>query len=78
MLRSPLSSRPTIYIYEHTPGGVGYSQKLYSIHRDLLMAAKQLIESCLCAAGCPSCVGPVMEVGEHGKSSAIELLKAGI
>jgi DEAD/DEAH box helicase domain-containing protein len=78
MLRSPHSSRPTIYIYEQSPGGVGYSQKLYGIHRALLIAAKQLIESCLCAAGCPSCVGPVMEVGEHGKSSAIKLLKAGI
>ena len=78
MLRSPLTSRPTIYIYEHTPGGVGYSQKLYGIHRDLLIAARQLIESCTCTTGCPSCVGPVMEVGEHGKSGAIELLKTGI
>jgi DEAD/DEAH box helicase domain-containing protein len=78
MLRSPYSSRPTIYIYEQSPGGVGYSQKLYHLHRDLLIAAKQLIESCPCTTGCPSCVGPVMEVGEHGKSGAIELLKAGM
>ncbi|MBN1782480.1 DEAD/DEAH box helicase [bacterium] len=78
MLRSPFSSRPTIYIYEHTPGGVGYSRKLFGIHADLLEAAGQLIRSCHCSNGCPSCVGPVMEVGERGKESALRLLESGL
>ncbi len=78
MLRSPFSSKPTIYIYEHTPGGVGYSRKLFGIHDDLLRAARDLIQSCGCSTGCPSCVGPVLEVGEQGKESAVTLLEFGL
>jgi DEAD/DEAH box helicase domain-containing protein len=74
MLRAPFSGAPTIYIYEHTPGGVGYSKKLFSLHDSVLKAALDLIRSCPCASGCPSCVGPVMEVGDKGKESAIKLL----
>jgi DEAD/DEAH box helicase domain-containing protein len=78
MLRSPFSSKPTIYIYEHTPGGVGYSKKIYELHVELLKAARELIRTCGCAAGCPSCVGPVLEVGEKGKDSALKLLEWGL
>lgn len=75
MLRSPFSQKPAIYIYEHTPGGVGYSRKIFSLHSQLLLAAKELITGCGCATGCPSCVGPVLEVGEKGKESALRLLR---
>ncbi len=78
MLQSPFSARPTIYIYEHTPGGVGYSKKIFSLHDELLKAAKELIHSCGCQSGCPSCVGPVLEVGEKGKESALKLLTLGL
>ncbi|MFO7890301.1 MAG: DEAD/DEAH box helicase [bacterium] len=74
MLRAPLSQKPTIFIYESTPGGVGYSKKLFSIHQDLLDAARELIISCSCKGGCPSCVGPVLEVGESGKECASKIL----
>ena len=30
---------------------------------------------CGCRQGCPSCVGPVGEIGEDGKATAIYLLK---
>ena len=78
MLRSPYSQKPTIYIYEHTPGGVGYSRKIHALHSQLLLAAKEVIESCACTNGCPSCVGPVLEVGEKGKASALRLLNHGL
>jgi DEAD/DEAH box helicase domain-containing protein len=78
MLKSPFSSKPTIYIYEHTPGGVGYSQKIFRLHLELLRAARDLIRSCSCRTGCPSCVGPVLEVGEKGKESAIKLVELGL
>ncbi|HEX9934633.1 MAG TPA: DUF1998 domain-containing protein, partial [bacterium] len=78
MLRAPFSSKPTVYIYEHTPGGVGYSKKIFSLHTQILEAAGNLIRSCGCASGCPSCVGPVLEVGEKGKDSALRLLEAGL
>jgi DEAD/DEAH box helicase domain-containing protein len=74
MLRSPFSNYPTIYIYENMPAGVGYSRKIFSLHRELLRAALELISHCPCENGCPSCVGPVLEVGETGKQSGIALL----
>ena len=78
MLRAPFSSKPTVYVYEHTPGGVGYSRKIFGLHPQILAAARDLIRSCGCASGCPSCVGPVLEVGEKGKESALKLLEVGL
>lgn len=78
MRRSPFADKPTVYIYEHIPGGVGYGRKLYQNHGLILSAARDLIRSCHCASGCPSCVGPTLEVGEKGKESALRLLEWGL
>ena len=75
MVRSPFSQKPTIYIYDNHPGGVGFSRKIFFLHDDLRAAAKGLILGCKCEYGCPSCVGPELEVGEGGKEGAIRLLE---
>ena len=41
----------------------------------LLSRALQVAEDCPCEYGCPSCAGPVGEIGEDGKRTAIRLLK---
>ncbi|MCX6826094.1 MAG: DEAD/DEAH box helicase [candidate division Zixibacteria bacterium] len=74
-VRSPFSELPTIYIYENIPEGVGYSEKLFNISDDLLRACLEQAEHCPCQGGCPSCVGPEMEVGEQGKEGTGRLLK---
>jgi len=74
-VRSPFTELPTIYIYENIPDGVGYSEKLFNISEDLFRASLEQVENCPCHGGCPSCVGPEMEVGEHGKSGTVKLLK---
>jgi DEAD/DEAH box helicase domain-containing protein len=58
---------PTIFIFDSYPGGIGFSELLFSEHANLLAAAKSLIEKCPCAFGCPSCVGPTLEVGKSAK-----------
>lgn len=58
---------PTIFIFDSYPGGIGFSELLYREHENLLAAAKSLIEKCPCAYGCPSCVGPTLEVGKSAK-----------
>ncbi len=81
MVRAPFNQRPTIYIYDNYPGGVGFSQKLFRLHDSLLEVAAELISRCGCESGCPSCVGPSLDVGEMGKSSAmklIEIARAGV
>ncbi len=74
-VRAPFTELPTIYIYENIPDGVGYSQKIFNIFHDLIYACLKQLDSCPCPGGCPSCVGPEMEVGEHGKNGTLKLLQ---
>lgn len=74
-VRAPLWQRPTVFVWERYPGGVGFSKKLFHIYGDVAHAAIDLISKCGCANGCPSCVGPLEEVGEHGKRTALLLLQ---
>ncbi len=78
MLKSPFHRQATLFIYDGYPGGVGFSEKLYEIHDQLLRAGRELIQNCPCEAGCPSCVGPVLEVGELGKQSTLKILEIGL
>ena len=71
--RTPDKSPPTVYLYDNVPGGVGFSQRLYSLHEELLLAAFEAVDSCACDSGCPSCIGPVSEWGE-GKQGVLQLL----
>jgi DEAD/DEAH box helicase domain-containing protein len=50
---------PAIFIYDNFPGGIGLSRPLYEIREQVLRATRELIRSCRCDDGCPSCVGPV-------------------
>ncbi len=61
---------PNLYLYDNYPGGIGQSEPLYTLSARLLEQARQLLESCPCEDGCPSCVGPTGEVGERGKEVA--------
>ena len=78
MLKSPFHQQATLFIYDGYPGGIGLSEKLFEIHDRLLLSAKELIQSCSCENGCPSCVGPVLEVGDLGKKSTMAMLELGV
>ncbi len=67
---------PNIYLYDKYPGGIGLSAPLYRMSEQLLDNARNLIENCGCEAGCPSCVGPVGEIGEKGKEVSLAILAA--
>ncbi len=75
MLRAPESQKPSVFLYERYPGGVGYSEKLYTHYKSLLFAALSLLADCPCKSGCPSCVGPALEMGTHGKAGAQALAR---
>jgi len=66
---------PNLYLYDNYPGGVGQSAALYKLAPRLLDGAAKLLAACPCQAGCPSCVGPIGEVGERGKEVAGRILK---
>ena len=67
---------PNVYLYDKYPGGIGLSGPLYRVSDQLLSNARSLIENCGCESGCPSCVGPVGEIGERGKEVALAVLNA--
>jgi DEAD/DEAH box helicase domain-containing protein len=67
------SFNPTLFVYEHVPGGTGLAERIWEDRDRLLARSARMIEGCPCTAGCPACVG----VGEPSrKATAIELLAA--
>ena len=76
-IRAPHTGAPTVYVYERYPGGVGMSARLFETASAVLAAAHGLVAQCPCESGCPSCVGPALEVGEEGKTVAMRLLELG-
>ena len=42
---------------------------------ELLARGLETLEACACRSGCPSCVGPVNEVGRQAKPIALGILK---
>jgi DEAD/DEAH box helicase domain-containing protein len=73
-VQAPFTGQPTLYLYDAVPGGVGLSERLYSLTDELVHACRRAVESCTCADGCPACVGPAIEVGSRGKTVVSELL----
>ncbi|OPY06277.1 MAG: hypothetical protein A4E66_02262 [Syntrophus sp. PtaB.Bin001] len=66
---------PTLFLFDAYPGGIGFSQLLYEEHDRMLNAARQLIRACPCSHGCPSCVGPDLEIGLNGKKVSLAILE---
>lgn len=65
---------PNLYLYDNFPGGIGLSGPLFQKSAMLLQGAREMLSRCPCEAGCPSCVGPLGEVGEKGKEAALRML----
>jgi DEAD/DEAH box helicase domain-containing protein len=65
---------PNLYLYDAYNGGIGQSEPLFKLTHKLLEGAAALIGGCPCEAGCPSCVGPVGEIGQRGKEAAARIL----
>jgi DEAD/DEAH box helicase domain-containing protein len=66
---------PAVVLYDLVPAGIGFSQKLFEIHAELLVRALELVQECACEDGCPSCVGPAGENGIGGKVETLAILK---
>jgi DEAD/DEAH box helicase domain-containing protein len=72
---------PTLFLYEHTPGGIGLSERIFAQREVLLARALSLVDGCPCdSGGCPACVGPALEIELRGgrKTVAVDLLRRAI
>jgi DEAD/DEAH box helicase domain-containing protein len=68
--------RPSIFLYDNYPGGVGFAPALWQLTATLLKRASEFLAECSCEAGCPSCVGPPNESGAKAKEVAGAVLAA--
>ncbi|BBN98831.1 putative ATP-dependent helicase YprA [Sporolactobacillus terrae] len=73
-IKAPHNEKPSVFIYDKYPGGVGLSENLYQLMPRLLEKASDMAQTCPCESGCPSCIGFVNE-GRAAKQALIRLLK---
>ncbi len=71
-VKDPFSDRPTLYLYDHIPGGIGLSDRVYDMNLELFEEALRMLTSCPCPNGCPSCVGAN---AQGAKRALISILK---
>ena len=69
-----IATEPNVFIYDNYPGGIGFSEPLYGMHQQLLQRTRELITTCPCGSGCPSCVGPEGHTGPFAKAVASKIL----
>jgi DEAD/DEAH box helicase domain-containing protein len=71
------TGKPTIFIYDGHPGGVGITRRGYERFERLVADAARLVGECRCESGCPSCVQSPKcgNLNDHlHKGGAIELM----
>ena len=72
---TPDFPQPAVVLYDLVSAGIGFSQKLYELHDELIKNASELVSTCACLDGCPSCVGPGGENGMGGKQETLAILQ---
>ena len=65
---------PNLYLFDAYPGGIGFSEPLFRTHDLLMQKTRELIASCTCDEGCPSCVGPAGDLAPRAKDAALAIL----
>jgi DEAD/DEAH box helicase domain-containing protein len=65
---------PNLYLYDAYPGGIGFSEPLFRAHSLLVHKTRELIATCPCEGGCPSCVGPTGDLAPRAKEAALAIL----
>jgi len=74
----PQLEKGAIFVYDGYPGGIGLAARGYEIILPLIERTKELITSCGCQQGCPSCIhSPKCGSGNKplDKDAASELLR---
>ncbi len=52
----PQTGKAGVFIYDGVPGGVGLAERGFEIIEQLLERVEELLDTCACEIGCPSCV----------------------
>jgi DEAD/DEAH box helicase domain-containing protein len=52
----PQTGRPTIFVYDGHPGGVGITERGFDVFEGWVEDTARMLAGCPCQSGCPSCV----------------------
>jgi len=66
---------PTVFLYDALPGGVGLAPEIFQRFPELVVSAQELLETCACETGCPSCSGPLPRYHAGLRSAAKRVLE---
>ncbi len=78
-LRDPHFGAPALFFFDSYPGGTGLAEQFREKFAAVLKAASDLVSSCPCEEGCPSCIGPrdrTVEVTGNPKAALLAYLAA--
>lgn len=73
-IKASFTGQPTVFMYDRVPGGIGFSKRLFGMHRQLLQQAGQLVAACACTRGCPACIGARGEYDSNAKMATLQLV----
>jgi DEAD/DEAH box helicase domain-containing protein len=66
VLDSSNLGRPTLFVFDRYPGGLGFAEQGFARLDELARAALEHLLACPCADGCPSCVGlPILRPAQQ-------------
>lgn len=72
-IKSVLDEKPTFFIYDSYPGGIGLAERMMDRFPELVEESIEQISLCPCMDGCPSCIG-AQEANVGLKQEVITLL----
>lgn len=64
------SEKPTFFVYDRYPGGIGLSERVYDIWEPLIQHVFEHVDACPCQNGCPSCIG-AQDLSDKGKKQVL-------
>lgn len=72
-IKSILDEKPTFFIYDSYPGGIGLAERMMDRFEELVEESIHQVSSCPCIDGCPACIG-AQEANVGLKQEVITLL----
>lgn len=72
-IKSTNMEKPTFYIYDSYPGGIGLSERMFDLWDELVPKVSEQVENCSCTNGCPACIG-AQDAALHLKKDVLKLL----
>jgi DEAD/DEAH box helicase domain-containing protein len=73
-MKATFTGKPTVFVYDRVPGGIGFSRRLFQVHQELLGTAIHHVSRCGCEHGCPSCVGPRLSQDHDARLRTLDVL----